>query len=553
MTDPVASSPASDASAAVLAFGHRLLSNSGTDAPTLPTLLADLAAAYGSPCAGLVLPGAGGKRFHGGVEPTWVPDPATLERLYSSRLAICLPRAPEGSVLATVVQLPEQGGALLWLEDPRRSRWTTGETAALPLVGHVLERCLGCSDCSPRWKEQIERQCRQQALETLAQATRRLAHDLGNVFTGILGFTELGLGHPTPGTALVQSYLTEVFRSAQNGARLINQLRLFSRRQQVPTGSSRPGEVIREEINRINTLAEHAGKIRDSLGTDWPPTALEKEQLRLIIAAVLENAVEASPTLGGVSLAGRTVDLEADHCADYFGDLRPGPHFLVSIVDSGPGLTPEGWKRVLVEPFFTTKPRRRGLGLAVAYGILHGHRGGIRLRPRPEGGVLVEVVLPLASPPGSENRVQAGTSQSAGCSTKVLVVDDDLTVLSYVRATLEQAGYEVQTVTCAEEALRSYVSAWPSRFQLVLSDVLMPQTTGVDLARQLLQQDANLRLLFMSGQVGQEFTHNDLGQRFGLLPKPFARDGLLRAVRSALNPTGERRGASAPVSAGLAG
>ncbi len=118
----------------------------------------------------------------------------------------------------------------------------------------------------------------------------------------------------------------------------------------------------------------------------------------------------------------------------------------------------------------------------------------------------------------------------------MLVVDDDPLVLSFVRATLEQAGYRVNAVSTAEEALRSYTAARIEPFQLVVSDVLMPQVSGVDLARQLLQRDANVRLLFMSGQVSRDLGQHDLAGRFDLLPKPFHPEGLLRAVRTAIEP-----------------
>ncbi len=569
----------SDTSAAALAFLHRLLCGPEAAPPSLPELLTGLAEVFTARAAGLRVvarspdratwPAEGlpaiepGRGCHGRQATSWQPELATVERLRSSRLAVSIPRGTAGSVLATVLwvggrgtegNVPQAlpGEGLLWLEDDRPREWTRAEAGVLPLAGSVLERILAGEERSAGWVEQWRRHARQFRLEAIAQAARRMAHDFGNVFTGILGFTELSLVQPSPGHALIHSYLREIFHSAQNGARLTSQLRLFSRRQQVPGDPCTLTEVVEEEVGRIQGCPEHAGKLRGRVGGELPPVAIDKDHLRHVVAAVLENAVEALPPQGEAVVSARTVELDPAGCVDYYGDPQPGPHVLLTVADKGLGLTVEGWQRVLAEPFWTTKPRHRGLGLAVAYGVLHAHRGGLRLLPRPGGGVLVEVLLPVVRPnqPGEERPAaisQGTTTESPGVSApglargaRVLVVDDDLAVLNYVRATLEQAGYEVQTVTSAEEALHSYLTGpdgpgGPRRFQLVLSDVVMPRTTGVELARQLLTRDTELRLLFMSSQVGQEFSQEELGHRFELLSKPFAREGLLRAVRSAID------------------
>ena len=127
---------------------------------------------------------------------------------------------------------------------------------------------------------------------------------------------------------------------------------------------------------------------------------------------------------------------------------------------------------------------------------------------------------------------------------RVLVVDDDPLVLQFVRATLERAGYRVEAVTSAAEALASYAAAARDPFRLVLSDVVMPEISGVDLARRLWGRDGDARVLFMSGQQVEHLGVDELPrQPAGLLHKPFRTEGLLRAVRSAIDrgPTATRR------------
>jgi CheY-like chemotaxis protein len=366
---------------------------------------------------------------------------------------------------------------------------------------------------------------------------RRVAHDYGNIFTGILGFAELSLGHPSPSSALVQSYLQEVYRSAQNGAGLTHQLRLFSRRRFLhPNPSSLPA-ALHEVQARLPDEVDLTDRLQANLPDDLPPLAMDAEHVRHVLGALLDNALEATAREGAVTVSAEAASVGPEECGEYFGDPRPGPHVFVEVADTGPGLSPEARQRVLVEPFYTSKPRHRGLGLAVAYGVLHAHKGGLRLLPGREGGVRAQVLIPVAVPASvpAETAATTAVSPTSG-GEKVLVVDDDPLVLNFVRATLEQAGYRVQAVTNATEALTSYAAAAPEPFRLVLSDVLMPRVTGVDLARSLLQRDANVKLLFMSGQPAHELVpHDTVARQFELLAKPFRPEGLLRAVRSALD------------------
>src|SRR5262249_14867151 len=197
-----------------------------------------------------------------------------------------------------------------------------------------------------------------------------------------------------------------------------------------------------------------------------------------------------------------------DDCLDFFGDVRPGRAIEVTITDDGPGICAEVRTRLFAEPFLTTKPRRRGLGLATVYGILHSHHGGIRLSAGPQGGIRARMVLPIAEelPP----RLEPAVVHAPAPGEKVLVVDDDPRVLQFVASTLERAGYRVQAVGSAGEALDRYDSQGTDPFRLVLSDVLMPEVNGVDLARRLRGLNPDVRVLFMSGHVGSDFPRQEL-------------------------------------------
>ena len=524
-----------DAGLSALEHVHGLLRQPPVEAG-LDRLLTDLATAFTASGAGLAVLPSGKvlyRRPAGDGPLPWEADLDLMGRVLRepTALTVARPANSRGEVasplLVTAVHRTGRPGWLLWLEaDDRRTAWDAAEAAALALAGQVIGRLLE-SGRKTRWTEQLDRAERQQGLETAANVVARLAHDYGNILTGIVGFCDLSLALRAPADSQMSRYLRELQRCAQNGAQLTHLLRLFSRRQAGGVHPCDTGAVVAEEAARFGAAAGPFA-VHTSVGPGLPPAAVDAGQLRQVLAILLENARDAMQSTGAASVSVRTVALTDDDCLDLYGGARPGPHVEIAVADAGPGLGVEASRRLFAEPFFSAKPRRRGFGLAVAYGIVHAHHGGLRLRPGAAGGTVAEVYLPVAAPPPP-------VAEAPAHGEKILVVDDDPNILRFICATLERAGYRVQGATSAEEALVQYTAAAPERFRLVLSDVIMPKTTGVDLVRRLLTLDSDVRVLFMSGQTISEFTRPDFaGRRFEFLSKPFRPEGLVRAVRGAI-------------------
>ncbi len=428
-----------------------------------------------------------------------------------------------GRLLLTAIRAHAHCGWMLWLEaDGERPPWNDAEAAALTLAGQALGRLLEAAEPRSRWAEQLEQAERQKDLEAAARVASRLAHDFGNVLTGVIGFCDLSLALKAPAESQMSRYLRELQRCAQNGAELTNLLRLFCRRHAGGVPSCQTASVITEEAAR-QTPSGGFFSVRTAFGDGLPQAAIDAGQLRLVLAALLENARDAMQNAGAVSVSSRAVELGADDCLGLYGDARPGSYIEIAVTDSGPGLSADVAKRLFAELFFTNKPRRRGFGLAVAYGVLHAHRGGLRLRPGAGGGTIAEIYLPVASQPSP-----VAVAPAADQGDRILVVDDDKSILRMICATLVRAGYRVEAATSAEEALACYATAADDRFDLVVSDLAMPRVSGMDLARRLLSRDAYARVLFMSGQAPNELLHPDvLARGFSFLSKPFRPDGLL--------------------------
>jgi CheY-like chemotaxis protein len=301
--------------------------------------------------------------------------------------------------------------------------------------------------------------------------------------------------------------------------------------------------VLAEEEKRLRPLLDASMQFKVHVPGDVPDVAIEAEPLRQALSIVLDNSREAITGPGNIDVSAQTVQVNAWQAREFIGDVHPGTHLEIRVSDSGSGLTPEAQRQLFAEPFFSTKPRKRGFGLAMAYGILSAHRGGLELVRRPEGGTIARLIVPAAEvsvprasassnvSPVAKNRTPGGASPNG----RILIVDDDPMILQFTATTLERAGFRTQTAANAEEAWNTYHNAASDPFKLILSDVLMPETNGFDLARRLMAQDANVPILFMSGQVPVEIMQQLFGSgRFDLLSKPFRPEGLVRAVRAAI-------------------
>jgi CheY-like chemotaxis protein len=385
----------------------------------------------------------------------------------------------------------------------------------------------------PRWGRQLGRIGKQSRLEEAATVTRRLAHDFANVLTGILGFTELALGRLDVRTP-ARTYLEEVLQVAQQATSWTTELRWFTRRQVSPPPACTLGPIVADEAKQVRALPNRAAELRVDLPPQLPEVAAEPEALHLLIRHLLNNAWEAVESHGTVTVAGRTVQLSDADGLDLLGNVSAGPYVEISVTDDGCGLSDETRRRLFVEMFFTTKARHRGLGLAVVYGILYAHHGGLLLKSEPGKGTCVRVFLPVAnlSAPAPEGGQR---SEASVPGEKVLVVDDDPAILQFCASTLHAAGYRVQTASSGREALDSFAAA-QEPFRLVLADVVMPRMSGMDLARRLRGNFANVNVLFMSGQApGETVQAPGAHAPIELLPKPFRPERLLSAVRQALD------------------
>ncbi|MCI0638771.1 MAG: response regulator [Gemmataceae bacterium] len=473
---------------------------------------------------------------------TWPPHPQPLSPTGARGDApIDPPHSPTGAMgdalvphsaaafLAVRIADAHVGNWILWVAGDV-AHWTDEQKAALALTGLAVGQWAFHGESS--WRVIAARVSQQRAMEHAAQVTGRLAHDFGNILTGILGFSELAAQRLAPRTA-ERRYLQEVLDGAVFGTQWVRKLQVIGRRHPPSRMATAPIAILEREIARAKKTWGKAVSFQ-VFADNAPAVHVDVDSLRQAIGEVLDNACEAVGDSGMVAVSVRATELNATECAELLGSASPGSFVEIAIADSGPGLPPEWKDRLWHEPFLSNKPRHRGMGLAQVFGLVRAFGGGLRLTSQPNQGASAWLYFPQAPAAlGLEPPLETVRAPRSCPEGRLLVVDDDPMVLDMLRRTLEKAGFEVKAAAGAHEALNLVDGG--ERFRLVITDVCMPEMTGLELARRLLQHGSPPRLLFMSGLPQSSETGWDQAlQRFTFLSKPFEPTALMQAVQHAL-------------------
>ena len=380
-----------------------------------------------------------------------------------------------------------------------------------------------------------EEQLRQsQKMEAVGRLAGGIAHDFNNMLTVIQGYSQLLLGSLGPQTP-AHRQVGEIHLAAQRAAALTQQLLTFSRKQpRKPRALDLNGVVagmdamlqrlLGEDIRLVTSLAPVPGHV-------WA----DPNQFEHVIMNLAINARDAMPRGGTLTVAIDNVELDAAFTQNHPG-TRPGSYVLLAVDDTGVGMNADTLAHC-VEPFFTTKPKGQGtgLGLATVYGIVKQSDGEIYFASKPGQGTKVKIYLPrvearsmavVPAPPPAVLRPGAET---------VLLAEDELGVRKLIREVLEQAGHTVLEAASGPAALRA-AESYAGAIQLLLTDVVMPEMSGPELASKLTTARPDLRVLYMSGYTEEAMVqHGMLPSGITLLQKPFSKDDLLRRVRDVMD------------------
>ena len=422
-------------------------------------------------------------------------------------------------------RLHRKDGAWLWVRDEKRVL-RDAEGRATEFVGSwvdVTERV------------HLEAQLRQsQKMEAVGQLAGGVAHDFNNLLTVITGNCDLLLGgtsHDDP----KRGPLADIHAAAERAANLTRQLLAFSRKQILEPKLVDVNDVLRDMERLLRRLIGEDIDLATDLMANPSWVKVDRGQLEQVVMNLAVNARDAMPRGGRLTL--RTHNSAPVGVVDLEETAERGlrPRVAISIVDSGSGIPPEVRAR-LFEPFFTTKEAGKGtgLGLATVYGIVKQSGGDITVESEPGKGSTFTVVLP--SKPAPRRRGSGASTRTVPRGTEtILAVEDEDAVRRIVKIALESTGYRVIEARSGPEALAAG-RRHPGRIDLLVTDVVMPEMSGRNLAERFVKEHPGIRVLYMSGYTDDAVVrHGVAGAGVAFLQKPFSPLALARKVREVLD------------------
>ena len=374
-----------------------------------------------------------------------------------------------------------------------------------------------------------------QRMEAIGRLAGGVAHDFNNLLGVILGNSELLLQDESLDKRLSER-IQEIKMAGEEAASVTRQLLAFSRQQvfepqildlNLVLEDLQPllARIIRESIHFEMELGSQAGSIR-----------IDRSQLAQVILNLVANARDAMTAGGRLKIETSNVELGESYAHEHV-DVRPGPYVQLSVTDSGSGMDRETVSRIF-EPFFTTKEKGRGsgLGLATVYGIVQQSGGHIWVYSEPGLGTTFKIYFPsITRALDSLPRTAAAASVSAAEQT-ILLVEDSSLLAKVTRDFLQGEGYQVLMASNPREAIGIAENHY-APIHLLLTDVVMPDMNGRELAERLLAKRPEMKVLYMSGYTnGILSEHAFRAEDSAFIEKPFSHDAFSRKVRHALDP-----------------
>jgi two-component system cell cycle sensor histidine kinase/response regulator CckA len=390
-------------------------------------------------------------------------------------------------------------------------------------------------DITTRKQDEAERErlwaqlAQSQKMESIGRLAGGVAHDFNNLLTVINGYSQLAVARLKTGDPL-RNQISEIRKAGERAAGLTRQLLAFSRKQVMQPRALNLNRIVGDMQSMLRRLVGEDVEVVFTLCAESPIVHADPHQLEQVIMNLAVNGRDAMRSGGRLKIETALVTgAEAS-------ELRPGRHAMLAVSDTGIGMDEATLQRIY-EPFFTTKEAGQGtgLGLSMVQGIVEQSGGHIHVASEPGEGSTFRVYLPALNGAVVETETPTAVSALQGTET-ILVVEDQPEVCDYATAVLQEYGYRVIQASNAADAL-AICDREPDHIHLLLTDVVMPQTSGRDLAARLAVTRPKTKALFMSGYTDDVIAqHGVLDEGTHFLQKPFSPDELAEKVREVLGP-----------------
>lgn len=384
-------------------------------------------------------------------------------------------------------------------------------------------------------REKLQAQLIQaQKMESVGRLAGGVAHDFNNMLSIILGNTEMAMEGITPDDPLHDN-LSEIFSAALRSADITRQLLAFARKQTIAPKVLDLNRTIKSMLKMLRRLI---GEDIDLLWLPekkvWP-VRMDPSQLDQILANLCVNARDAIAGVGKITIETGTAIFDSAYCSEHPGFV-PGDFVLLVVSDDGCGMDEEILSK-LFEPFFTTKDADKGtgLGLATVYGIVKQNDGFINVYSEPDQGTTFRVYLPRYLPEAESPEKKISDKLTMVGTETILLVEDEPSILKMTKMMLERTGYMVLAAGTPGEAI-ALAREHAGEIHLLMTDVVMPEMNGRDLAKNLFSLYPNLKRLFMSGYTANVIAHHGvLDEGVNFIQKPFSKEQLGVKVREVLD------------------
>ncbi len=373
-----------------------------------------------------------------------------------------------------------------------------------------------------------------QKMEAVGTLAGGVAHDFNNLLQVIFGYTQMLMSKKPEDSTELQS-LSKIASAAKRGAELVNGLLAFSRRTPTSPRLISLNAVVQETKSLLERTIPRMIKIDLNLSDDVPMIYADPSQVEQILMNLALNARDAIDETGVLTIESGALELDEEFCDKHLG-VKPGPYAVLRVSDTGHGMDKETLSHIF-EPFYTTKEvgKGTGLGLAMVYGIVKQHDGYIECDSTPGIGTTFHVYFPVPKQTRKNSIVREEYAEPIGGTETILVVDDEDSVRSVMLDLLSQSGYDVLGAANAKEAIEIFLQH-RKKISLILLDLIMPEMSGRECTKRLLEIDPNVKIVicsgYTSGENGKDYTVR--GAK-AFVAKPYEPVSLLATIRRVLD------------------
>jgi PAS domain S-box-containing protein len=375
-----------------------------------------------------------------------------------------------------------------------------------------------------------------QKMEAVGRLAGGVAHDFNNMLTVISGYTRMIVDELSPSDPM-REYADEIGRAADRAGAITNQLLAFSRRQVIQPRVISVNGIVGQTEKMLRRLLGEDVQLNLRLHPEAGNIKADPNQIEQAIVNLAVNARDAMPRGGRITLETGKVHLDEHYSRTHLG-VQPGNFVMIAMTDTGTGMDSATRQRIF-EPFFTTKERGKGtgLGLATVYGMVKQSNGDIWVYSEPGKGTTFKLYFPEVAEGATDEATPRLDRGSREGNETVLVVEDEKPVRELTVRMLRQLGYQVLSAASGAEAIEISKS-YSGRIALLLTDVVMPEMSGRQLADVLLPMRPDMAVLYLSGYTEHTVIHHGVDSAVDFLPKPFSRETLSKKLVEMIPKTG---------------